>query len=249
MSTPDPTKKLRALAKGVEPAGPGPVAELRPEHADPVLHELVYSMLLWEATPSQALNALKRLLGAVVDYNELRICMPDEIAGLLGPRYPLVEERAARLKAALHHVYNLEHEVTLARLPGLSKREARAYLDALEGVPPFVAARVTLVALGGHAAPLDQRLYDLLVAHGAIDEEPDLPSAASKLERAVRASDSAELFALLDAWRDTAGTPTPARRPRPATASKSAAKAAKKTSSKKAPRARGTPAKGAAKRS
>ena len=209
-------KKVRSLIKSVKPLDREPLIALLPDHGDAVVHELVYSMLIWEATPSQALNALKRLFDGVVDYNELRICMADEIAALLGPRYPMVEERAERLKAALHHIYNLEHEVTLARLTALSKRDARAYLEGLEGVPAFVVSRVLLVALGGHAAPVDQRLRDQLVAAKAADDSLDASTIASQLERNVRASESAEVFAKLEAWRDSAPTP---KQPRSASAS------------------------------
>lgn len=203
----DVAKKVRSLIKSVKPLDREPLTALLPDHGDAVVHELVYSLLIWEATPSQALNALKRLFDGVVDYNELRICMADEIAALLGPRYPLVEERAERLKAALHHVYNLEHEVTLARLNDLSKRDAKAYLEGLEGVPPFVVARVILIALGGHAAPIDHRLRDQLVAAKAADDSLDAATITSQLERHVRANESLEFFAKLEAWRDAAPTP------------------------------------------
>ncbi len=203
----DVAKKVRSLIKSVKPLDREPLTALLPDHGDAVVHELVYSLLIWEATPSQALNALKRLFDGVVDYNELRICMADEIAALLGPRYPLVDERAERLKAALHHVYNLEHEVTLARLNDVSKRDAKAYLEGLEGVPPFVVARVILVALGGHAAPIDQRLRDQLVAAKTVDDSLDAATIASQLERNVRANESLEFFAKLEAWRDAAPTP------------------------------------------
>ena len=247
----DVAKKVRSLIKAVKPLDREPLIALLPDHGDAVVHELVYSMLIWEATPSQALNALKRLFDGVVDYNELRICMADEIAALLGPRYPMVEERAERLKAALHHIYNLEHEVTLARLTELSKRDARAYLEGLEGVPAFVVSRVLLVALGGHAAPVDQRLRDQLVAAKAADDSLDASTIASQLERNVRASESAEVFAKLEAWRDTAPTPkqprsaaanaplppvssTPPPPPKPAaSAPPPAREAAPKTASKK----------------
>ena len=172
---------------------PEPEGPLFPEPAeagDPLVHELIVSMLVWNATPTQAAAALSRLRDAVVDENELRVCFADDIAGLLGPRYPQVEERAERLLRVLNAVYGEEHAMTLDALRDASKRDARAYLDGLDGLVPFAAARVFLLGLGGHSFPVDDRLLAALIDEGVIEEGCDAAAAMSRFERAFRAGEA-----------------------------------------------------------
>ena len=75
-------KKLSALLRRL---GGGSPAKDMPPHADPVA-TLVMSMLLWESTTDKALAGYERLVREVVDFNDLRVCMPHETADLLGPR-------------------------------------------------------------------------------------------------------------------------------------------------------------------
>lgn len=204
MSATDRTRELRSLLfrlrKRVKPLAPGH-SGAPPEGTDPVVHELVYSFLAWEASAPLATAALNRMRAAVVDYNELRVCYAQELAGLMGEGYPLAMERATRLRAALTEVYRREHGTVLARLIDLPKRDARVYLEALEGVPPFVAARVVLLALGGHAVPLDAMLHGMLASEEAVEPESTVADAMGWLERTLRAKESEEAYLLLEAWR------------------------------------------------
>ena len=97
-----------------------------------MVDELVRAMLQWEASASQASAAYQRVLDAVEDYNELRICFPSELEGILGPRYPRVGERAVRLRAILNDIFGREHGLTLEHLRDLPKREASAYAASLD---------------------------------------------------------------------------------------------------------------------
>ena len=128
-------------------------------------------ILTSSTTPRPAASAAQEALAALqdefVDYNEMRIGMSDELAELLPKRYPLAGERCQRLRAALNTVFQREHRLSLASLAESPKRESRAYLDSLEGITPFVASRVTLLGLGAHAFPVDQRLVAVLAEGGA----------------------------------------------------------------------------------
>ena len=204
MSATDRTRELRSLLfrlrKRVKPLARDH-SGTPPGDADPVVHELVYSFLVWEASAPLATGALRRMTAAVVDYNELRVCYPHELASLMGEGYPLAIERATRLRAALTEVYRREHGTMLGRLIDLPKRDARMYLEALEGVPPFVAARVVLLALGGHAVPLDAMLHGMLAAEEAVEPGGTVIDAMAWLERTLRAKESEEAYLLLEAWR------------------------------------------------
>jgi endonuclease III len=193
----DLLKKLEKRYKDAEPSGPRP--DPAPEDVDPIEH-LLWSTLLWDATPAKAREAHKRLTDAASDLNELRVLYHEELVALLGPRYPLVDERAARLKMVLNDVYNRHHAVTLEPLAKAPKREARKTLDELDGATPFIAARTMALGLGGHAIPVDEKLRVKLVEEGVLDEGADCAAAAGSLERVIKASDGLRAVALFEAW-------------------------------------------------
>lgn len=177
-----------------------------PDFAHEPLEQFIFSFLLWETTTSKATLARKRLAAAFVDCNDLRVAMPSEVVEALGPRYPRAEERALRLRAALNDLFRREDRVSLAHLLDAPKRDARQYLDSLDGAPQYVAARVALIGLGAHALPLDERLHALLERESAFEESLSLEDAAASLERRIRAADSLEAHLLLQAWSDRAPT-------------------------------------------
>lgn len=187
---------LKALLGDASSGEPSPTPAGPPE-TDPLLHELVHAFLVWEAGIKLAEEGVEKLLRTHVDWNELRVSFSDEAAAVLGAKYPLATERCERLRATLNDVYEREDALTLDRLNEIGKREARTYLESLDGIPAFVARRVFLCALGGHCFPLDDRLLGVLQRGGLLDDE-DAEGASAKLERAVRAGDSASCFAALE---------------------------------------------------
>lgn len=206
MSAADQSKELQSLLKKLRDqhaaaltAAPDPCPI---DCAEPLLGQFIRAFFLWESTTAKAAAAVKKLESAVVDFNELRHCLPDELAKIVGERYPRIAERSLRLRTALNRIYVREHAVTLEHLTTLGKREAREYLDAIEGVPAFVSARVCLLALSGHAAPVDSRIHRRLVEAKVIDESMSVEDAASHLERKTRAGELPEVYLLLQAWAD-----------------------------------------------
>jgi len=197
VTTIDHAKKLASLLKSIKGA-----YEPEPSDTRAPMEEFVLSFLMWEATRAKADLALKRVLSGVVDINELRVCRPADIVALLGKQYPLVEERAYRLKAALHEIYLREYAVSLDKPIAMNKRDGRKYIESLEGMTPYVAARVTLVCLGGHAVPLDQKLLAQLVEAGVLEPDLDESKAQGILERYIMANESLECHTLLQAWSD-----------------------------------------------
>ncbi|MDX2132636.1 MAG: hypothetical protein SFY69_11355 [Planctomycetota bacterium] len=233
-------KKLRAAAP--EPA-PADETEVIPG-AEGGVQRVIQSLLLWEASSAQARQGLRRLREGFVDVNELRVSMADEIASVLGEKYPLVAERAARLRLVLQDVYRRHCAMTLAPLAQLGKREARAVLEGFEGMPVYAAARVSLLEFGGHGVPCDERLRALLAREGVLDEATGVEAASSWLERQVRAEDSLETHRVLQAWSDEEGA-APRRDRRPAPTSSTATAAPAKRPKRRAPsktKGRGEPA-------
>lgn len=217
MSAPDPAKKLYALLKKLraEHGEPCPDADCDgcAEGADRLLWRLVHAFLTWEASPVKATAANKRLHASVIDYNEMRVCLADELAAMIGDRYPRALDRATRLRSTLNDLYRREHAVTLEPVVALGKREARDYLDSLEGLPPFVSARISLLALGGHAFPLDERLHQVLLEEEAVPEDATMPEVASWLERHFRAGEALPAYLLLEVSMNDRPPPKPAKKP------------------------------------
>jgi endonuclease III len=195
-------RKLRNEYPHALEAGATPQAVVDP--AEPLLGEFVRSFMIWESTTAKAEAVLKRMADAVVDFNELRVCLPDELAGMMGERYPRVEERALRLRAALNEIYHRQHAVTLEPLLTMNKRDAKDYLDSLEGVPRFVSARLLLLCLGSHAAPTDGRITRRLVESHVVENGSTPEAAGAALERLVRAGEMIDVYRLLQAWADDA---------------------------------------------
>lgn len=195
-------KKLRA--KHPEIAAPEILPEPHDE-IDPLVHEVVYSILLWDAGSTHARNSLRRIREHVVDYNELRVCAPDEISHIIGEKQPRSLERALRLRCVLNDIFSRQHAVSLAHLVDHPKRETRNYLESLEGMPHFAAARVLLVRLGGHAFPVDRRLRDLLVDENIATDDVNDETLSGQLERHTKAEDSLRSYLLLQAWSDDEG--------------------------------------------
>lgn len=224
----DPAANLLALLERIaiapEEITPRPELELLPGDpmTDPICQELVWAYLLWEAGEKRAKALAAKLCEVFVDLNEFRVCLPSELASFFGSTYPKAAERGDRMRATLNDIYNREHTVTLQSLSDMNKRDARAYLDSLEGIPPYVAARTFLIGLGGHAFPLDERLMKVLTAEDALAEADDIATASGWLERQVRSGDAAPALHALEAY---AARPASARPSRKSTAKKTTKKA------------------------
>jgi endonuclease III len=233
-------RKLRG--KGTEP---------RPE-ATPIgaalgdagVTELVHALLLTDATTQAAKGAMKRLCELVVDANELRVLMPEEIEGALGERYPAASVRARRIRAVLGDIHRRQHCVSLAHLGGASARDIRAYLESLEGVTHFAAARVALLGFTLPAIPVDTRLAQLLADEGVVEEGAPPCDIAAWIEKQIAASEAVAVHGALQAWsdehgqsarsRERAAEPTPRKAIAPAKPAKATTKALAKPSKPRA---------------
>lgn len=192
---------LLAKARARHRAPEAPVAPAFPAE-DPTVVELVRSFLVWEAGESFASRALASIQSSVVDLNELRVFLPDEIVSMLGSEDARAQERAERLRACLNEVYAREHDIRLSHLGEEGKRDVRAYLDTLDGMHPFVAARVSLLCFGAHAFPVDSRLRDALARARVVPAGQSPTDAGSWTERQIRAGEALASYRALEAMVD-----------------------------------------------
>ena len=193
-----------------------------PPASDPLTHQAVYALLLWEASTSQAHAALRRVLSAVVDYNELRVCQAEHIAEWLGEKYPLAMERALRLRAFLEDVYQRQQSVQVSPLLLGSRKDTYQTLAALEGMTPFAAARVVALGLSRPACPIDERLLTLLRREKAVAADASVEAIGQELGDMAGDEGRVELLAKLQYWSDHEGhaphREVPGREPVPTSA-------------------------------
>lgn len=193
-----------------------------PPASDPLTHQAVYALLLWEASTTQAHAAMRRVLSAVVDYNELRVCQSEHIAEWLGEKYPLAKERALRLRAFLGDVYERQQSVQVAPLLLGSRRDMYQTLVGLEGMTPFAAARVVALGLSRPACPVDERLLGLLRREKAVVADAGVEAIGQELGDMAGDEGRVELLARLQYWSDHEGhaphREVPGSEPMPTTA-------------------------------
>ncbi len=175
--------------------------------AEPLLDELVFSMLMWESSIDNALRSAQRIREELVDLNELRVCTCDELAVILGSRTARGKERAHRLIGMLHSIYERENRLSLASLREMNKRDVQEYLVGISGLPPYAVGRLVLLGLDWHAFPIDERLNRLLIAGGLCDSGLDPAQQTQRLERVVRASDAKKYYTLIEHWSQSQRSP------------------------------------------
>lgn len=162
----------------------------------PITARLVESFLLWDSSLTRAERAFEAICAELVDLNELRVCLPTEIVGIIGVRYPNARERADRIRTCLRAIFESKNEVSLGSMQEMSKRQARSVLESYPGMVPFVSARVVLLELGGHAFPVDSRVQEYLKSRTGEDEGDQV--LASKLERVFRAGEIGPIHRALE---------------------------------------------------
>lgn len=218
---------LRTLRRGAA------ALDIRPR---PPLLRLIHSFLCYDATHRQADAAINRLVGGMIDLNDLRVSDPVELAAIVGEDYPGVIERCFRLKHALNSVYLRQHAMDLDPILKMSKTDARAYLDALEGMLPYVSAEVMLLCMDAHAIPVDEHLRARLVADGVVDPEASIPDIQAFLENHIPHSQALQVHGLLRAYVERAvrvnlgPLKLPASRPAPASAPAGSGESSKRKS-------------------
>ncbi|MDX2198240.1 MAG: hypothetical protein SF069_04615 [Phycisphaerae bacterium] len=170
--------------------------------ADPITQLLlgVFSRSLPETKAREIVDHLRSL---VVDYNELRVIPPHELAAELSG-IPDAYRKCEDVSRAFNAIFAIEHSVSLDRVKGLPKRDMVAYLEKVPGLEPYTRARIRLLGFEQPAAPLDEAMWAYGRAEEFIDPKCDLEEAQAFLERTLSDDDLPDFVALLkrQAWSD-----------------------------------------------
>ena len=175
----------KAYAK-VKAAAPTPEVGL-PE--DP-LSCLARGVLGVTAMEDASRAAVERLLAAAVDWNEIRVSSPADLRHAIGAAIPEPLEAAERLVRALQALYDAENQLSLERLKTIPRREARQFLDGLDGMDPHAVAAVVLWGLGGHAIPVNDPLLGALQEADLVHPDATRAEVQAFLERHVSADEA-----------------------------------------------------------
>lgn len=167
------------------------------EPTDP-LGQMLIAILNGNTSHHKAMTAFRRLREQMVDLNELRVTPVSELARALGPSIPQAEVKAQRIVDVLNDIRRRHDTLDLSFLKQRGRREAREYLESLEGVDRATAASVTLMSLGGHAIPVDELTLQVLKKEGVVSPGADLVEVQSFLEHHIAASDAMAFAQLLD---------------------------------------------------
>jgi hypothetical protein len=173
-----------------------------PSMSDPIT-QLILGILSRDTPETKASEGLERLRGMVVDYNELRVIPPIELAEILAD-FPDARLKCEDISRALNGVFALEHAISLDRLANLSRKEALAILERIDGLEPYTRARVSLLGLRHHAIPLDEAMWAYARAEAVVDPRCPLAEAQRFLERQIPEESGLEFFALFkrQAWAE-----------------------------------------------
>lgn len=171
------------------------------------IEQLMIAQLSWDAAPTNAQRAWRSLAEEMIDLNEVRVSTPREIAAVVRDFVPNAMECARGISLSLNGIYRRENTVDLGTLGAKGRREARQYLESLDGVNAYVAASVLLWSLGGHAIPVNQRLLRALRKEDLVDPEADSAVVQAFLERHVSAVDAKVFCQLMEKLAAQKGAP------------------------------------------
>lgn len=175
----------------------------KPPQREPMepLQALLIGILAMDTPGAAKAHAMfQKLRERMVDLNEMRVTPVIELTAMIGNSLPNGEDKAGRIVMALNDVRRRQDTLDLSFLRQRGRREAREYLESLEGVTPYAAAFVVLFSLGGHAIPVDQLTVHILRQQKLVNEHADRVEVQSFLERNISAADAIEFAQLLSTY-------------------------------------------------
>ena len=199
-------------------SGPKPTLH---EYDDP-LKQLIYAVLSENNSPTRARTAMTRLLANTIDYNDLRVSTPTELASIIESDIFNAVERTAVLIEVLGSIYARENSVVLNKSETKNRRDARAYLEGLSGMTPYVLSGTMLWAFDEHAIPLDKQMLAVLKKEGLVDPDATMAEVQGFLRRHISAGDAKLFTALLKRHTAQKAPKTPASTGEPKSKKKAA---------------------------
>jgi len=167
-----------------------------PEYDDP-LEALVYGIISEHTDLASSKTIAKKMKSYFVDLNDMRVSRTEEISDILGSSLEHQKKTAITLRQALNSVFNKYDIVSLEVFRETGKRQAKKVLEKLEGTSPFSVNYCFLAAMGGHAIPLTQKMFEYLRANDLVHPESSDEEIAGFLERQISVASAYKFYWLL----------------------------------------------------
>lgn len=150
---------------------------------------VVRAVLSADTSEARADEAMKVIDAEFVDLNEVRVATELELQAMLGPKYPDIERRVARMLTVLNAIFDKEGTLSFERIKALPKKEARAWLRELPDMTPYVEAYLMMYGLESPAMPVDDELVLILNELGHVEDGQTAFDVQKHLEAAAKPED------------------------------------------------------------
>jgi endonuclease III len=150
-----------------------------------LLECLMFAACLENAAFEAAESAYSVLEHHYIDWNELRVSTPQEIADTL-PMLPQPLEAGERIKKTLQWVFEITYMFDLEDYRKKTIGQTVEYLDSIPSCTPFMTNYLVQIGLGGHQIPVDEsalrilRRLDLTKINNGREEVPGLERLVTK---------------------------------------------------------------------
>jgi endonuclease III len=190
---------LKKLCNKLKRGGKAPIAISLTEPTT----ALVLACLSEATIESKAQASLNKLESIFVDHNELRVARLDEIIDILGKGFPQCRAVASQIISLLQQIYDAQDNLSLSNLLESGKRDAKSFLEKLNGITPYIVSRTMLQGVGAHAFPVHGQLLEALRQEGVVHPDADAAEVQGFLERQIPASQIQKTYAMLRYFADT----------------------------------------------
>jgi len=250
------TRRIRKLITQLKKDGAKPAATPAvPIGAVDATRVLLLGVFCNQASEQKSASAMDKLMGAMVDLNDLRVTSVAEIVEIAGVGLPRCRPAAEEVLQVLASIFNRIHDLDLGFLRGLGKKSASAFINSLDGLSGHASAFFKQRHLGLHLIPLDVNMFAFLHKGEFIAEKADVPEAQRFVATLVKERDGLSFYSTFKRYAATHSPPkskkkkvTKKKAAKKKVAKKAPSKSAKKPAAKRAP-AKGGAVKAAAKKS
>ncbi len=195
----------------------------QPAEVEPI-EQIVLAILADNESPNKAQSVLQRLKGYYVDFNELRVARPGELAGQMGSTFAQASSKAKRILAVLKDVFGRENSFNLEFLKSKSKQDLEKYFRDIQGADNYLLSSVILYCCGRQAFPLDAKMLQACKELELVQGEVSLEDVQAYLERQLRSADSYAFCRLLKKYALKETPPSKAKKAKSGTRKKTSKK-------------------------
>jgi len=145
----------------------------------PAMEEMLVGILAEGASERKGASALSDISRYFVDWNEVRVSAPCEIASAM-PELTGAVDKGVLVRSVLQRIYDLSNEMTLDFLKEKSPADAARLIEGMPGFPEAALARATLLVLGHEAFPPTPQVMKVCRRLALVPEDPE-PAALTRM--------------------------------------------------------------------